>query len=94
MPRNVMQDRFSSEHEEDWEPIRETIRWDEGGVARGAAIYWIPAMRPSPLATEPGVDAVRDWLLVGGEIPEGSEGVAADLSTMFAFDYLIASGTA
>lgn len=91
MPRNVMQDRFTSEHEEDWEPIRQNIRWDEGGVARGAAIYWIPSMRQTELATEDGVDAVAEWLRVGGEIPEGSEGVAADLSTMFAFDYLIAN---
>ncbi|MEZ4336365.1 MAG: hypothetical protein R3B82_07035 [Sandaracinaceae bacterium] len=91
MPRNVMQDRFQSEHEEDWEPIRQNIRWDEGGIVRGAAIYWIPSMRQTELATEAGIDGARDWLRVGGAVPEGQAGVARDLSTMFAFDYLIAN---
>lgn len=89
MPRPVMETNFRSDHEEDWEPIREQIRWDAPGVARGAAIYWIPAMRSSELATPDGVDAVAGWLRVDGEVPEGSAAVARDLSTMFAFDYLI-----
>ena len=89
IPRPVIQRHFTSDHAEDWEPIREQIRWDGAGVCRGAAIYWIPAMRSSELATEDGVDAVASWLTLDGEIPEGSAGPARDLSTIFAFDYLI-----
>jgi len=89
LPRTLMQSGFTSEHEEDWEPIREEIRWDAPGVARGAAIYWIPRMRSTELATEAGVDAVAAWLTIDGEVPSESEEVARDLSTLFAFDYLI-----
>lgn len=89
MPRRVMQQRFTSDREGDWDPIREQIRWDAPGIARGAAIYWIPSMRSSELSTEPGVDAVAAWLAVDGAVPPGSDGVARDLSTMFAYDYLI-----
>ena len=89
MPRRVMQAHFESEHEGEWEPIREEIRWDAPGVARGAAIYWIPAMRSSPLATEAGVGEVAAWLEVDGDVPAESNDVARDLSTLFAFDYLI-----
>lgn len=89
MPRRLMQTRFTSEHEEDWEAIREEIRWDAPGLARGAAIYWIPRMRSSDLSTEAGIEAVASWLTVDGVAPAESDEVARDLSTLFAFDYLI-----
>lgn len=89
LPRTLMERNFTSEHEEDWEALREEIRWDAPGVARGSAIYWIPRMRASELATEAGVDAVASWLTLDGELPEESSGLARDLSTMFAYDYLI-----
>ncbi|MBX3271392.1 MAG: hypothetical protein KF729_14090 [Sandaracinaceae bacterium] len=89
--RAMMRERFRSDHAEDWPPIEAAIRWDEGATVRGAAIYWIPAMRPSELATEAGLDASTPWLRLEGEVPEGAQGVARDLSTMLAFDYLIAN---
>ena len=89
--RAIMRQRFRSDHAEDWPPIEAAIRWDEGATTRGAAIYWIPAMRPSELATDAGLDAHTPWLRLDGEVPEGAEGVARDLSTMLAFDYLIAN---
>lgn len=89
LPRALMERNFTSEHEEDWEALREEIRWDAPGVVRGSAIYWIPRMRASELATEAGVDAVASWLTIDGDLPEESSGLARDLSTMFAYDYLI-----
>ena len=89
VPRVLFQAQFQSPHPEDWEPVREEIRWDVSGVTPGATIYWIPAMRSSELATDAGVDAVEGWLQLDWEIPEGSQTVARDLSTLFAFDYLI-----
>ncbi|MEQ8454851.1 MAG: hypothetical protein RLO52_23540 [Sandaracinaceae bacterium] len=90
IPRRLMEARFESEHEEDWEPIRQEILWDAPGVARGAAIYWIPRMRSSELATFEGLSEVAPWLRVGEPMPPAeSSQVARDLSTMLAFDYLI-----
>lgn len=89
VPRALMRAQFQSDHPEDWEPVREEIRWDAPGVARGAVIYWIPHMRSSELSTEEGIDAVASWLRVDGELPEESSVLARDLSALFAFDYLI-----
>ena len=89
MPRQVMQTHFEAESQGEWEPIRQEIRWDAPGVARGVAIYWINAMRSTDLSTEAGVEAASPWLTVGGELPEESVDLARDLSTLFAFDYLI-----
>lgn len=90
LPRPLMEERFESEHRDaDWEAIRQDILWDAPGYVRGAAIYWIPRMRPSELSTARDLDAVEGWLSQSGEVPEGREGVARDLSTMLAFDYLI-----
>jgi hypothetical protein len=89
MNRLGMQNRFETDHPEDWEPIRREILWDAPGVARGAAIYWIPRMRSSELHEVSGLEAVADWLRIGGEVPDDRADLARDLSTMLAFDYLI-----
>ena len=89
--RRIMERAFLGVDEADWQPIRDVIRWDDRAFARGAAIYWIPNMRSSSLSTAAGVNAVAEWLTVGGEIGEGDDLLARDLSTLFTFDYLIAN---
>lgn len=89
IPRPLIEERFETEHPEDWEPMRQEILWDAPGIARGAAVYWVPNMSRTDLDGYPGLQAAAEWLQVGGEIPERSEGLARDLSTMLAFDYLI-----
>lgn len=90
IPRPVMQERFDSAHRDaDWEAIRQDILWDAPGLARGAAIYWIPRMRPVGLETARDLDGVAGWLAQAGEVPEDRASLARDLSTMIAFDYLI-----
>jgi hypothetical protein len=91
LPRPLMQERFESDHPEDWEPIRGEILWDAPGYARGAAIYWVPRMRQTELATLSGLSAAAPWLSIDGEVPPESAALARDLSTMLAFDYLIAN---
>ncbi len=88
-PRPLMQERFDSDHPEDWEPIRGEILWDAPGYSRGAVIYWIPRMRQTELATLSGVSAAEPWLSATGEAPPEHAALARDLSTMLAFDYLI-----
>jgi len=90
LPRPMLEERFEGAHaEEDWQAIREDIRWDAPGVVRGAAIYWIPRMRASELATARDLSRVAPWLLQSGQVPEERASVARDLSTLIAFDYLI-----
>lgn len=91
LPRLAMEQRFDPRHPEEWETIRADILWDAPGVARGAAIHWIPRMRSSELATPSGLASAEAWLDQAGELPPGREAIARDLSTMLAFDYLIAN---
>ena len=89
MSRLVMQNRIELEHPEDWEAIRQEILWDAPGIARGAAIYWIPSMSRTELDSLRGLDAWSEWLEVGADVPPDRASIARDLSTMLAFDYLI-----
>jgi len=89
LPRPTLQARFEPDDDDpdEWEQVRREIRWDAPGVARGAMIYWVPAMRRSELHLTEGVDAVADWLRADAPLP--GDGRAPDLATMLAFDYLI-----
>lgn len=90
LPRLAMQERFESDHrEDDWEAIRGEILWDAPGIARGAAIYWVPRMRQSELATVSGLERASTWLSQSGEVPPDRADLARDISTMLAFDYLV-----
>ena len=90
LPRPMLEERFEGAHaERDWQAIREDIRWDAPGIVRGAAIYWVPRMRPSELATARDLSRVAPWLSQSGQLPEERASVARDLSTLIAFDYLI-----
>jgi hypothetical protein len=89
IPRPLLEERLETEHPEDWEPIRQEILWDAPGIVRGAAVYWVPSMSRTELDGYPGLEAASAWLRVDTEIPERSQELARDLSTMLAFDYLI-----
>jgi hypothetical protein len=91
MPRLVMEQRFEGRAPDEWETLRANILWDAPGAARGAAIYWIPRMRSTELSTPAGLETALPWLAQTGEVPAGRAALARDLSTMIAFDYLIAN---
>lgn len=60
------------------------------GQVLGAAIYWIPELRELGLDTPPGMERFTRWLAQGSELPAQRE-LAAQISSMLAFDYLIAN---
>lgn len=63
------------------------------GLVQGAAIYWIPDMRELGFDTHDGIARMTRWLSQDG-IPasrDKSKQLAAQLSTMLGFDYLIAN---
>lgn len=72
-----------------WDPIRKGMLWDDPGVVRGAAIYWIPGLRPTDLDEPEGMARWREWLTPRGAVPDALSDLAADISTMIALDYLI-----
>jgi hypothetical protein len=74
-------------------------RWPElepqllvrGEELEGAAIYWIPDMHELGLDSKDGVARWARWLAQDGELPSRDKyrSVAADVSSMICFDYLI-----
>lgn len=68
-----------------------SLRVDRRGWVWGATIYWIPTMQSLPLEKNPWWAQWHGWLKQGGDIPDDQRSLAADLSTMIAWDYLIAN---
>ena len=63
---------------------------DDADTVRGAAIYWIPELTNVGLENAArGLRRIGEWLHADGELPQASRSLAASLSTMLAFDYLI-----
>jgi hypothetical protein len=63
------------------------------GQVSGVAIYWIPEMRELGLDTDEGIARFSRWLSQAGTPAsrEKSKLLAAQISTMLAFDYLVAN---
>jgi hypothetical protein len=63
------------------------------GMLVGVAIYWIPEMRELGLDTNDGIARFSRWLSQAGTPAsrEKSKLLAAQISTMLAFDYLVAN---
>ena len=83
--KREIKQRFHKERLERWGPVRRAILWEDGGSVPGAAIFWIHGLRP--LKTRKGT--WMNWLQQSGSIPKGREQLAADLSSMVVFDFLI-----
>lgn len=87
--RDELRARLHPEYRDAFAALEAEIAWNKSGSVQGAAIYWIPQMRSHGLDRRPAIDEWSRWLRLGATVPEEKERLAADLSTMLAFDYLI-----
>lgn len=71
--------------------ILEWMVWDEEGYAEGAAVYWVPDMRPLPLEGRDNIERWSSKLKVDAGRPQKDASLLRDISRMVAFDYLIAN---
>ncbi len=62
-----------------------------GGVVKGALIPWIPDLGFLALEQAPMSGQWKQWLRTGTAIPDDKRGLAAQISTLVAFDYLTAN---
>jgi hypothetical protein len=78
------------ESSQSWPALRQRLGVvDDAATVRGVAIYWINDLTTVGLEKRSGLRLVREWLHAGGVIPAASRSLAASISTMLAFDYLI-----
>ncbi len=72
-----------------WPEIRDRIGVEEDGVVRGTMIYWITDLTELDIDEPEGIRRWSRWLAQDGELPADRRPLAASVSTMIAFDYLI-----
>jgi hypothetical protein len=92
LPYTDLQRLVQQSRPEAWTPLAAELSQRSGQV-HGVAIYWIPELRELGFDTRDGIARFTRWLAQDG-IPasrDKSKLLAAQLSTMLGFDYLIAN---
>jgi hypothetical protein len=91
-PRAVTRDELFEHLHPDSLPsvprIRAETVFSGNGVTMGTASYWIPVIKDAGFDTPDGQKVSQAWLTQGQPIPREQEGMAAQLSTLFVFDFL------
>jgi hypothetical protein len=94
-PRMLSREEIFSRLHPETAPLLPRIRsetvFDPRGNTAGVMMYWIPAIRDSGLDTPEGMAETTQWLTVGRAIPATKHGLAAQLSDLLVFDFLIAN---
>jgi hypothetical protein len=94
-PRMLSREEIFSHLHGDTAPMLPRIRaetiFDPRGNTAGVMMYWIPAIKDSGLDTPEGVAESTQWLTPGRPIPAHRHPLAAQLSDMLVFDFLIAN---
>lgn len=71
--------------------IRSETMFDPRGTTAGVMMYWIPAIKDSGLDSAEGIAQTTQWLTAGQTILPGKHALAAQVSDMVVFDFLIAN---
>jgi hypothetical protein len=91
-PRAVTRDELYDHLHPDSLPALPRIKaetvFGPSGVTIGTASYWIPVIKDSGFDTPDGQKLSQTWLTQGQPIPREQEGMAAQLSDLFVFDFL------
>jgi len=69
--------------------IRSEVIFDPRGTTAGVMMYWIPSIKDFGLDSPGGQAQTAQWLTVGQSIPTERHGLAAQLSDLLVFDFLI-----
>ncbi|HEX7480048.1 MAG TPA: hypothetical protein VF331_19780 [Polyangiales bacterium] len=89
LPTSTLHAGLDSEHAREWPEIAQRLVIGHDDKVLGAAIYWVEGMRDTGLESSAGQARVAAWHNVALPLPQDDAGLAADASTMVAFDYLI-----
>ena len=94
-PRMVTRAEMFSHLHPDTVPILPRIRaetiFDPRGNTAGAMMFWIPVIKDIGLDTPEGIAESTRWLTHGQPIPDSKHSLAAQLSDLWVFDFLIAN---
>ena len=82
-------DRLDPDSAHKWSDIEKRLLIGPGDRVLGASIYWVGSLHDLGIDKGPGVEVWTNWLSGDDEIPADKLGLAAHISSMLAFDYLI-----
>jgi len=89
VPVDDLRRKLEGTSREQWEEIRQRLVIGEDNTVRMAAIYWIEGLHPLEVDSNRGMEQWTRWLSADGTIPDESRRLAAQISTMVVWDYLI-----
>lgn len=89
IPLAALRVAFQDQPGHTWDDVSARMLRDEFDNVRGVAIYWIPDMVDLGIDGRAGLTRWGGWLRQGQPLPTASRSVAAHISTMLVFDYLI-----
>ena len=72
-----------------WAEIAPLLEPTKNGRVPGALIYWIPDLGDVGLNKAEGLARAKEWLRVGGKLPDADKSLARSVSVMLGFDYII-----
>jgi hypothetical protein len=94
-PRLVSRDEVFAHLHSDTTPMLPRIRaetiFDPRGNTAGVMMFWIPVIKDSGLDTPEGIAQSAGWLTHGQPIPDDKHALAAQLSDLLVFDFLISN---
>jgi hypothetical protein len=71
--------------------VRAETMFDPRGNTAGVMMFWIPVIKDSGLDTPDGIAQSAQWLARGQTIPDDKHTLAAQLSDLLVFDFLISN---
>ena len=87
----MIRERLTDEARAHWSDIDWQLVANEEGSVEGAAVYWVPDLRDLGLESGERLGAWRAALNQNQERPARDVALYADISTLIAFDYIIAN---
>ena len=91
LPLRTLSARIEPESAEKWPEIAPRLIVDAEGMVHGAVMYWLKDLSDLDFGPGSARTTALGWLRGDGALPEARRPLAASLSNMFAFDYLIAN---
>jgi hypothetical protein len=72
-----------------WSDIEPRLAVTPEGLVPGVLIYWIRELSDVGLDPTKGLARAREWLRIGGALPEAERSLAMSVSVLLGFDYIV-----
>jgi hypothetical protein len=86
--KDVLWQTLEPSFAEHWPEIEQRLVVDRAGFVEGALIFWIDELTELGLDSPLELTRYLEWLQIDGELPEENALLAAQMSTLLAFDWL------